>query len=173
MSYSIHAYLTDSEKVTSVYGSGNQNIFDELYTSLKNDLDSLDNYFSDSLEPPENAFEVLKDFINGVVRFPNIPYMYGYVYEKICEYYGEEIYNAEYLWELEAQSAFVPILFSADFPHIISIKKHQLQDKKKKYLSLKEGEGIGDYDYNEEIEDLIFILDTAIEKSSDLVLYVY
>jgi hypothetical protein len=46
-------------------------------------------------------------------------------------------------------------------------------DKKKKFLALKEGKGIGDYDYKEEIEDLTFILDEAIEKSSDLVLCVY
>jgi hypothetical protein len=173
MSYSVHAYLTDAKKVTSLYGSKNQNTLNELSVLLKNDLDSMDNYFSDNMNPPENAFEVLKDFINGVVRFPDIPFMYGYVYEKICEYCGEEIYNAENLWEPDEQSTFVPIPFSADFPYIISIEKHQLQDKKKKYLSLKEGEGIGDYDYEEEMEDLTFILDEAIEKSSDLVLCVY
>jgi hypothetical protein len=100
MSYSVYAYLTDAKKMTSVYGSENQNIFDELSSSLRDDLNSLDNYFSDSMTPPENAFEVLKDFINGVVRFPDTPFMYGYIYEKICEYYGERIYNAENLWEL-------------------------------------------------------------------------
>jgi hypothetical protein len=173
MSYSVHAYLTDAKKVASIYGSKNRNILNELSISLKDDLESLDNYFSDELNPQKKASEVLKDIIDGRTRFLDIPFMYGYIYEKICNYCGEEIYNAENIWELEEQSTFIPIPLSSDFPHIISIDKHRLQDKKKTFLSLKEGEGIGDHDYEEEMDDLTFILDEAIEKSKDLVIFVY
>jgi len=173
MSYSVHAYLTDTKKVSSVYGSKSQNIFNELSTKFKNGLEDLDNYFSDIINSQQNAFEVLKDIINGQIRFSDIPFMYGYIYEKICEYFGEEIYDAENNWELDTQSAFIPIPLSPDFPYIISIERENLKDKKRKYLSLKQGEGIGGYDYEEEISDLAYILDKAIEKSKDLVIFVY
>ncbi|GHT64773.1 hypothetical protein AGMMS50239_23110 [Bacteroidia bacterium] len=173
MSYSVYAYLTDANKVASIYGSKNQKIFDELSASMKNDWENLDNYFSDKLNPQKNILAVLNDIINSNIRFSDIPFMYGYVYEKICEYYGNLIYNTENLWELEEQSAFIPIPFSTGFPHIISIRKTHLKDKKKKFLSLKEGEGIGDYDYEQEIDDLTYILDEAIEKSKDLIICVY
>jgi hypothetical protein len=173
MSYYVHAYLTDAKKAASVYGSKDRNIFNELSVSFKNDLESLDNYFSDELNPQKNASEVLKDIVDGHTRFPDIPFMYGYIYEKICEYCGEEIYNAENIWESGEQSAFIPIPLSDNFPHIVSIEKHRLQDKKKTFLSLKKGEGIGYLDYEEEMDDLTFILDEAIEKSKDSVIFVY
>ena len=173
MSYSVHAYLTDAKKVSSVFGSCDQKIFNELSLSLKNDFEDLDNYFSDQVNSQKNAFDVLKDIINGKIRFPDIPFIYGYVYEKICEHFGNEIYNAENIWELDNQSVFIPIPLSTDFPYIISIEKYQLQEKREKFLSLKEGEGIGDYDYEEEMSDLAFIFDEAIEKSKDLVICIY
>jgi hypothetical protein len=173
MSYSVYAYLTDAQKVSSVYGSKSREIYNELSRSLKNDLEDLNGYFSKDTGPVQNASEVLKDLINGKIRFPDIPHMYGYVYEKICEYFGRQIYASENMWELEKQSAFMPIPFSAHFPYIISIKKSRLDEKKKKFLSLKEGEGIGDYDYDEETGDLTYILDEAIEQSKDLVICMY
>ena len=174
MSYSVFAYLTDASKVASVFGSNNKKLFNELSASLKTDFEYFDNYFSDNLKPYQSSSEeVLKDIINGKIRFPDIPFLYGYVYEKICEYYGTQIYNAENLWELEEQSAFMPIPFSSDFPHIISIENKQLKEKKTKFLALEAGNGIGDYDYEEEIADLTYILDEALEQSKDLVICVY
>ena len=175
MSYSVHAYLTDAKKVSSVFGSNDQRLFNELLGSMKNDLANLDNYFSEYVNSQKNALEVLKDIVTGKIRFLDIPFMYGYVYEKICEHFGEEIYNSENIWELENQSSFIPIPLSTDFPHIISIEKKRLKEKKDKFSSLKEGEGegIGEYDYEEEMSDLAFIFDEAIEKSKDLVIFVY
>ena len=172
MSYSVYAYLTDAQKVASVYGSKNQKTFQDLSNSLKEELSDLDSDFQEDTDDKKNAVEVLRDIVDGTIRFPDISFMYGYVYEKICEYFGREIYVSERIWELEEQSAFIPIPFSEDFPYIISISKNQLKEKKEKFLSLEEGEGIGDYDYEEEIDDLTFIFDEAIEKSKDLVIFV-
>jgi len=36
---------------------------------------------------------------------------------------------------------------------------------------LQEGDGIGDYDYEQEMDDLNFIFDEAIEAQKDLVNY--
>ena len=173
MSYSVYACLTDAKKVSSIYGAKNQNLIGELSAAIKSELDNLDDYFADTLSPQQNAFEVLKDIVDGRISFPEIPFMYGYVYEKICEYFGVQIFNAEYLWELEEQSAFIPIPFSPDFPHIISIEKAQLKEKKEKFLALQVGSGIGDCDYEEEINDLTYIFDEAIEQYKDLIICTY
>jgi hypothetical protein len=173
MSYSVHAYLTDAKKVMSVFGSKSQSVLNELSAALREELDSLDSYFADDVNPQKNAAEALKDIVNGEIRFHDIPYMYGYVYEKICEYYGKDIYSDENLWELDRQNAFIPIPFSSDFPHIISVEKEKLKYKKRQYLALEEGNGIGDSDYEEEISDLTFIFDEAIEQAMDLAICVY
>lgn len=173
MSYSVIAYLIDAEKVSSVYGSEKEVLYEKLKTKLHEDLERLDNLPGANSLKGYDAKAILKDIIEGVIRHPEMAYMYGYVYEQLCAYYGELIYSNENLWELDKQSAFIPIPFSEDFPHIISIKKECLEEKKAAYLSLEKGKGIGDYDYEEEMEDLEDIFDTAIEKQKDLVICCY
>lgn len=60
-------------------------------------------------------------------------------------------------------------------PHqpIISIPVSELESKRTEYTSLQEGDGIGDYDYEQEMDDLNFIFDEAIEAQKDLVIMVY
>ena len=120
-----------------------------------------------------NAYAVLADIVNGEIRYPEIAFMYGYVYEKICNHYGTQIYCAENLWQLDSQSTFIPIPLSDDFPYIISIPVSELESKRMEYNSLEEGNGIGDYDYEQEMDDLNFIFDEAVEAQKDLVIMVY
>ena len=173
MSYSVYTYLTDAKKVMYVYGSKDKQIFNRLYQSLKDGFDQIDSSFSDRINNKNNSYAILENIVNGKIQFPEVPYMYGYVYEKICEFYGYPIFNDEYIWQLDNQSAFIPIPFSQDFPYIISVGTKSLQHKKEQYLSLKEGQGIGDYDYDQEREDLTFIFDEAIERNMDLIISVY
>lgn len=173
MSYSVHAYLTDAKKVKSVYGSKDRNLLDLLSRSLSNELAEIDNSFPEVVNGKRGSHAVLRDIVNGIVSFPETPFLYGYVYEKICEYYGQPIYNNENMWELDEQSVFIPIPLSEDFPYIISLDSNSLLHKKEQYLSIEEGQGIGDYDYGEERDDLTFIFDTAIAKNMDLLLCVY
>ena len=140
MSYYVHAYLVDADKVKAVYGSHDMDLLSRLSSSLKEKLDSLNN---------------------------------GYVYEKVCEYYGRIIYNTENLWQLDKQSTFIPIPLSDDFPYIISIPVSELEIKKQQYAALEAGNGIGDYDYEEEMDDLNFIFDEAVETQKDLIITVY
>lgn len=173
MSYSVIAYLTDADKVSSVYGSNDDALYEKLKTEFHEDLEAIDSIPESKSGDRQGAEAILKDIIEGVIRQPQSAYMYGYVYELLCACYGEMIYSNENLWELDEQSAFIPIPFAEDFPHIISIKKECLEEKKAIYTSLEEGEGIGDYDYEEEMEDLEDIFDTAIEKQKDLVICCY
>lgn len=158
MSYYVHAYLVDADKVKTVYGSHDMDLLNQLSSSLKEKLDSLNNYFGSEISLSEDAYSVLTDIVNGEKRSPHMAFMYGYVYEIICEYYGRIIYNAENLWQLDEQSTFIPIPLSNDFPYIISIPVSELEIKKQQYTALEAGNGIGDYDYEEEMDDLNFIL---------------
>lgn len=174
MSYSVHAYLTDAAKIKILYESKNKRLYEELKYNIKSSLKELDEYFFNSLPVNVSSVNILADIFNGFIRYPDLGYMYVYIYEKIVEWYGEDIFCKENLWELDAQSTFIPIPLSKDFPYVISIEaKNLIQKKKEKYVFLKEGEGIGYSDYNEEMNDLIFILDEAIDKSRDLVIFVY
>lgn len=173
MSYSVYAYLTDAKKVKSVYNSKDESLLNRLYDSLKEKLDDLNKSFPEELDDKKNSELILKDIIEGKVRFPKFAFLYAYVYELICEFYGELIYNSENIWQLDKQSVFIPIPLSENFPYIISIESIYLHKKKKQYLALSEGEGIGDYDYEEERNDLEFIMDEAIEQKKDLVICVY
>ena len=49
----------------------------------------------------------------------------------------------------------------------------ELEIKKQQYTALEAGNGIGDYDYEEEMDDLNFIFDEAIEARKDLIITVY
>ena len=92
MSYSVCAYLTEADKVKSVYGARDNLLLNQLKAALKPGLDSLNDYFSDSLNADMDAYAVLADIVNGEIRYPEIAFMYGYVYEKICNHYGTQIY---------------------------------------------------------------------------------
>ena len=137
MSYSVYAYLTDADKVKSVYGACDNLLINQLKIALKQELDSLNDYFSDSLNTDKDAYAALADIVNGEIRYPD------------C---------AENLWQLDSQSTFIPIPLSSDFPYIISIPVSDLESKRTEYTSLQEGNGIGDYDYEQEMDDLNFTL---------------
>lgn len=173
MSYSVCAYLIEADKVRSVYGACDNQLINKLKVALKQELDCLNDSFSNSLNTDKDAYAVLADIVNGKIRYPEIAFMYGYVYEKICNHYGTQIYCAENLWQLDSQSTFIPIPLSSDFPYIISIPVSELESKRTEYTSLKEGNGIGDYDYEQEMDDLNFIFDEAFEAQKDLVIMVY
>ena len=158
MSYSVCAYLTEADKVKSVYGTCDNLLLNQLKAALKQELDSLNDYFSDRLNTDMDAYAALADIVNGKIRYPEVTFLYGYVYEKI---------------QLDSQSTFIPIPLSDDFPYIISIPVSDLESKRAKYSSLQEGNGIGDYDYEQEMDDLNFIFNEAIEAQKDLVIMVY
>ena len=173
MSYSVCAYLIEADKVRSVYGACDNQLINQLKVALKQELDSLNDSFSNSLNTDKDAYAVLADIVNGKIRYPEIAFMYGYVYEKICNHYGTQIYCAENLWQLDSQSTFIPIPLSSDFPYIISIPVSEFGEQADGIHSLQEGNGIGDYDYEQEMDDLNFIFDEAVEAQKDLVIMVY
>ena len=69
MSYSVCAYLTEADKVKSVYGAHDNLLLNQLKAALKPGLDSLNDYFSDSLNADMDAYAVLADIVNGEIRY--------------------------------------------------------------------------------------------------------
>lgn len=84
MSYSVCAYLIEADKVRSVYGACDNQLINQLKVALKQELDCLNDSFSNSLNTDKDAYAVLADIVNGKIRYPEIAFMYGYVYEKIA-----------------------------------------------------------------------------------------
>ena len=80
MSYYVHAYLVDSDKVKAVYSSHDMDLLNYLSSSLKDKLDSLNNYFGSEISPSGDAYGILADIVNGEKRFPHMSFMYCYVY---------------------------------------------------------------------------------------------
>ena len=72
MSYSVCAYLTEADKVKSVYGACDNLLLNQLKTELKQELDSLNDYFSDRLNTDMDAYAALADIVNGKIRYPVI-----------------------------------------------------------------------------------------------------
>lgn len=70
MSYYVHAYLVDADKVKTVYGSHDMDLLNQLSSSLKEKLDSLNNYFGSEISLSEDAYSVLTDIVNGEKRSP-------------------------------------------------------------------------------------------------------
>lgn len=77
MSYSVCAYLTEADKVKSVYGTCDNQLINQLKVALKQELDTLNDYFSDSLNTDKDAYAALADIVNGEIRYPEIAFMYG------------------------------------------------------------------------------------------------
>ena len=84
MSYSVCAYLIEADKVRSVYGACDNQLINQLKVALKQELDSLNDSFSNSLNTDKDAYAVLADIVNGKIRYPEIAFMYGYVYERFA-----------------------------------------------------------------------------------------
>ncbi len=173
MDYSVHAYLTDAKKIGAVFGSKSASVFEEIKAKYNKELEFYNDAFEDDITPQKDVFAVLSDIVEGRITCPELDFLYGYVYELICKFYGKIIHSAPGLWHFDERSAFIPIPLSKEFPYIISIPASELENRKLKYMALKKGQGIGDYDYEQEMDELNYIFDEAIEAQKDLVIMVY
>ena len=181
MGYNVTSYLTKSSEIKKLYGSRDQKLLTTLLHDLSEELESLNNDFDYEFNENEDSQQILTDIINGEVRFPELAFMYGYVYELLCKYYGKTVlppnkeYSTTYYWEIPKSpyKAFIPIPFSDDFPEVYSIEVNNLEKEKDLFLSLIERNGIDNEGLNIEKEDFRFIFEEAIEQNKDLVFFVY
>ncbi len=176
MGYSVQSYLVESAKIKQLYGSKDKVLLSTLLEKFEDKLEDLNATFCD------DAQKILADIINGEVRFPELAFMYGYVYEFLCEYFGKKIfppneeYSSFYYWSIpnkETYKAFIPIPFSDDFPEIYNIAETDLEMEKQNFLSVSQIDGINEEDLQIEKESFEFAFDKALEQKKDLVFFLY
>ena len=167
MSYSTYAYLTDKRKIVKLYGSADKDTFEELKSTYKNKLDSLNASFYMALDTNKNSYSVLWDILTKKISYPEISYIYGYVYEIICDYYGQLIYNNETIYELGEQNTFIPVPLAKDFPYIVCVDTEDLHRFRNQIVA-----NISEAN-SDESEDLEYILNEAIRKQKDLAVFTY
>ena len=138
VSYAVSAYLVSPAALQSFWGGGN---VATLAEDLADELADLGFLMEDLDVPPSvTANAILRDIADGVIRHGDTAaFAYGYVYEHLCAMFGDRVepdeegdgfgYALQYLDAIEpTYSAFLPIPFSDDFPHIASYAPHELAE---------------------------------------------
>lgn len=180
MGYYVTSYLTRAESIRSVFGSKDIALYEKLSAQFKADFERHDNYFASNLPQGVSFKSVLIDIIYGEIRFPKFAFIYGYVYESLCEYYGEKVfppegeYSTNYYWAIpKTPKAFIPVPLTRDFPEVYSIYYNDLKTEKERFLAVAEIDGIPAEYIDTEKEDYAFIFDKAIAEKCDLVFFTY
>lgn len=178
MSYNVNCYLTDAKKIRDTFGCKDAQLHTLLLKQLSANLQELNDDFEDEIDDEKNFQAVLADFINGEIRFPDDGFMYGYVYEQICGYYGElavQELSVPYMESVPqiTHKTFVPIPEPEDFPGIYSIAKEDLLKEKKSFLSAPGMKGVDQETLTEERQEYEDVFDQAIELNRDLVFFLY
>jgi len=183
MGYSIQAYSVEAEKVKAEFGSKDQNLYKKLKKVFKDDLAGLDEWFEDELEEldkPIKTENLLQEIIEGKIDHPKLSFLYGYIYELLCQFYGSalrpphDLLAVQYLeYVFEEYSFFINIPKPDDFPHIISLEQKQFEKAKLAMLGIAL-EGIRrDNSLDEWQEDVKYIFQYCSEKKQELVLFNY
>lgn len=119
-----------------------------LADDLADELDELGFLMEDLGVPPSiSAAAILQDIADGVIRYgETAAFAYGYVYEHLCAMFGDRMdpeyegdgfgYALQYLDSIEPRaSAFIPIPFSDDFPHVVSYAPDELAEARARLTS--------------------------------------
>ena len=177
MGYYIQAYGVDSAKIKALWNSKDNDLYHQLTNDLREKFQEHDEWFD--LDDNNDSSVILEDIINGVINHPKQAYLYGYVYENLCEKFGQHIHLHEdeihlsYLEEVSTEySAFIPIPFSNDFPHILSISNADLEDRKMDFLDA-EIDGYSEEDQQLYMTHFRDIFDHVIAQKLDLVFFNY
>ena len=177
MGYYIQAYSIDSAKIKALWNSKDNELYHQLTNDLREKFQEHDEWFD--LDDDNDSSVILEDIINGVINHPKQAYLYGYVYENLCEKFGQHLHLQEdeihlsYLEEVSTEySAFIPIPFSNDFPHILSIANVDLKDRKMEFLDT-EIDGYSEEDQQLYTTHFRAIFDHVIAQKLDFVFFNY
>jgi len=144
VSYALTAYLVSPTGLQSFWGGGNVATFAE---DLADELAELSVLMEDLGVPPSiSANAILQDIADGIIRHGDTAaFAYGYVYEHLCAMFGDRVdpddddgdgFALQYLDTIEPRySAFIPIPFSDDFPHVASYAPNELANARARLTS--------------------------------------
>jgi len=172
MSYNVIAYQVNSAKIQSIWGSNDLEFVD---TFLIQYSDKIEDLVDELGEEDNNLYKTcLIDIVKGEITHCANDYIYGYLYELICQKFGEIIESDEFMSYLEDvtpynHKAFIPIPKNDDWPEFYSVYFNELENTRKSFLGLAKDYAKEDY-FLEEINN---IFDTAIKNKMDLVFFAY
>lgn len=171
MGYNVIAYQANAKKIQAFRGSHDKRLLDALLAEFHEDIEYQIDYFGIDFKTYKKH---ATDIVEGKISHDNKPYLYGYIYELLCQKYGKDIESDEFMSFLgeavdDNYLAFIPIPENEDWPEFYSIKFNDLDYARNLFLSNEEDYAQEDY-YIEEINN---IFDTALSNKKDLVFFGY
>lgn len=97
MSYGLMAYAVDVPRLRALLGSRDQEAFEALNEKL--DAGSIDEMIEGQLdgEPGPRASDILRQMVFGEPYDPRLGFAYAYVFQQLCNHYGEFLDNSAWL----------------------------------------------------------------------------
>lgn len=146
MSYTVHPYLVDLQKLRKVYGSKDTNLATAIEAQCAEYIARHDRRHASA--PP--LVDALRQVINGEARQEEFAWQYGYALELLCIYLGVRLPNDHFeglrgaainmigeidgLRELNHGSKLpIPVAAPSDFPAITFISDQDAVDKLTRY----------------------------------------
>jgi len=172
MSYNVIAYQVDKIKIKEIWGSNNNEFSDYFLNKYKVDIEEQLSWFEIEEDIYKNC---LNDLIKGkITQEPDLNYIFGYIYEMLCQEFGEMIKHADFLSILEGVTednykAFIPIPKNEDWPEFYSVEFENIENSRKLFLDVNE-EYAKKVDY---INQVNLIFNTALKNKKDIVFFGY
>ncbi len=92
MGYGVSSYRVDIAKVEHAFGHLDSAERNQIIQCCAEPLEDLDELFEEDF----SALDVLKDYLDGKVSYPDAASQYWYVFEQLCRYYGEWLNNNQW-----------------------------------------------------------------------------
>lgn len=171
MGSNVWAYQVDAKKIKEKWESNDDGFIEYFFKKYYEVIDEQIYLF-------EITESVYKEHISNILK-GNTPrtkdsYIYGYIYELLCEEYGEMIEHDDFISYLEditdnCHLAFIPIPKNRDFPQFYSIYNQDLEVVRNEILNNDE-EYLKDSNF---INTVNLIFDTALKTNKDVVFFGY
>lgn len=172
MGYNVIAYEVDKSKIEALWGSQNDDFAVYFLDKYEAEIEDL----ADGFEIETIAFKIcIEDIIRGKIsQTSELNYIYGYVYELLCQEFGNAVEPDDFLCYLdeatdENHKAFIPIPANSDWPEFHSVEHTDLEKRKGSFKDHARQYELDDY-YFESV-DLIF--NQALLNKKDLVFFGY
>ena len=168
MSYNVVAYQVDENKIASVFGSEDDAFLDRFLSKYKNEIEEQEDDFE-----TQSYTAHLSKIINGELSDDQDNYIYGYLYEMLCQEFGELIEHDAFLSCLDEiiednHKAFIPLPENEDWPEFYSIPFQALALGRQTFLNAQAYANDANY-----IKVVNLIFDTALKNKKDLVFLGY
>lgn len=172
MSSDVIAYQVDKSKIEAAWGCQDPNLANRLLIKYESDIGD----YLDEIDVSSDVFQAhLNDMIAGRMSESEEQFLYSYIYELLCQEYGELLETESFMCYLEEATScrmktFFPVPEDEDSGwEIYSVTYEELESARAMFLNNPEDYAQEDY-YVDEINT---IFDTACENKKALVFLGY